>query len=323
MTLSERVKAEARRIGFTHAGIARVEPLEKEGDRLREWLQREYHAGMGWMGRRAEERIDLEKVLPGARSVISVAENYYWPAERIPAPQNGAISRYAWGDDYHDVILARLRRLELWLGEAIPGTVSRAYVDTGPVMEKAWAARAGIGWIGKHTNLITTDTGSWVFLGELLTTAELAPDAPATDHCGTCTRCIEACPTGAIVEPYVLDANRCISYLNIEHRGEFGPGQGEMLAEWIYGCDICQDVCPWNERFARPTAEARYAPRAGMVDPDLAAMRRLGESGFLQATEGSAMRRPGWSGFLRNILAVLKRGGAADPRGEERASHTS
>ena len=189
-------------------------------------------------------------------------------------------------------------------------------------IERPWAEIAGLGFVGKHTNLITTDTGSWVFLGEVLTTAELAPDAPATDHCGTCTRCIEACPTGAIVEPYLLDANRCISYLSIEHRGEFTPEQEEMLGEWIYGCDICQDVCPWNERFARPAGELRYAPRPGMVDPDLDQLRESGEEAFLKATEGSAMRRPGWSGMLRNIVAVLRnREGASDPSGEDRASH--
>jgi epoxyqueuosine reductase len=304
MTLTERIKEEARRLGFSHTGISRAEPLEKEGEHLRGWLARGYHAGMGWMERREAERIDVTKVLPGARSVVSVAINYYTPHRH--SEEGGKISRYAWGDDYHEILLEKLEHLATWMGEAVPGSRSLAYVDTGPVMEKAWAERGGIGWCGKNGNLITQDAGSWVFLGELLTTAELSPDSPATDHCGSCTLCIEACPTRAIVSPGVIDSSLCISYLTIEHRGEFAEGEAERIGSWIYGCDVCQDVCPWNLRFATPSPEPRFQPREGMAEPDLAEWRGISEEAWRTLSSGSAMRRVKWGDLLRNIRAVLR-----------------
>jgi len=217
--LTARVKRKARELGFTGVGIAEAAALEEEGAHLREWLDRGYHASMAWMARNTERRTDPRNILPGARSVVVVALNYYDDTPRPVEGRTGKISRYAWGDDYHDVMGEKLGALRLWLTGLRPGTEARLYVDTGPVMEKAWAARAGVGWLGKHANVITRDVGSWVFLGEILTTLALEPDAPALDRCGTCTRCIAACPTGAIVEPYVVDSNRCLSYLTIEHRG--------------------------------------------------------------------------------------------------------
>jgi epoxyqueuosine reductase len=204
-----------------------------------------------------------------------------------------------------------LRQLWNWMDLEFPGNSGRYYVDTGPVMEKAWAQQAGIGWIGKHTNLITQEMGSWVFLGEILTTLEIEPDSPATDHCGTCTLCIEACPTGAITDPYVVDSNRCISYLTIEHRGVF---EKELpLDGWIFGCDICQDVCPWNERFAVESDEPRFQPREGNTSPALEAWMMMSDTEFSKRFSGSPIKRARKEGLARNIRAVLKQRPAPDP----------
>jgi epoxyqueuosine reductase len=305
MTVSERVKAKASALGFSHVGIARAEPLGEEAGKLNDWLSRGHQATMAWMARNGEKRADVRLVLPGARSVIAVALNYYTGHTHSSDPSRGKISRYAWGDDYHDIVLERLEALRAWLETEFPGERGLAYVDTGPIMEKVWAQRAGIGWMGKHTNLITQEIGSWVFLGELITTLELTPDEPSTDHCGTCTLCLEACPTKAIVEPYVVDSGRCISYLTIEHRGEFTEGESGMLDGWIYGCDICQDVCPWNQRFAAETDEERFQPREGNVAPVLREWESMSAEAFSEKFSGSAMRRAKWSGLLRNIRAVL------------------
>lgn len=299
----ERIKAEALSLGFAAVGIARAQKLAREGDRLSAWLDRSYHATMEWMARRYAERTDPERVLPGVRSVIAVAMNYYHPAEHAGA--TGRVSRYAWGDDYHRLLGAPLRMLEEWLEREFPGARAKSYVDTGPVMEKVWAEHAGIGWIGKHTNLITRERGSWVFLGVLFTTLELKQDVPGTDHCGTCTRCLEACPTGAIVEPYVLDARRCISYLTIEHRGAIPAELEEALDGWIFGCDTCQDVCPWNERFAEPCGRKEYAPREGFLEPPLTAWAAVSDEEFWRLFERSAIRRARPEGLRRNVRAVL------------------
>jgi epoxyqueuosine reductase len=299
--LTEALKLEARRLGFTHAGVARAEALGEEGAHLTAWLQNGYDAGMKWMGRRAAERIDPEHVLPGVRSVVVVALNYYTAGSQ--PPEGAKISRYAWGDDYHDVLGPRLASLSAWLTSASPGSSSRWYADTGPVMEKAWAQRAGIGWLGKHATVITPTHGSWVFLGVVLTTAECEPDPPATDHCGTCTRCIDACPTDAIVEPYVVDARRCISYLTIEHRGPLPAEFEGELGGWIFGCDICQDVCPWNTRFSAETPEPSFLPREGMVVPDTAALHALDDAEFSRRFQGSPLLRTGAAGLRRNIAA--------------------
>ena len=261
MTTADRIKLRALELGFTKVGIARCEPLVDEGKRLSEWLGYGYHASMSWMERDTEKRIDPSKIVPGATSVISVALNYYTPNKHSEEPGMGKISRYAWGDDYHQVMTVRLKQFWNWLVEQFPGIEGRYYVDTGPVMEKVWAQRAGLGWIGKHTNLITDDFGSWVFLGEIISTLEAEPDQPGTDHCGTCTLCIEACPTAAIVQPYLVDSNRCISYLTIEHRGSIDHSEARQFDGWIYGCDICQDVCPWNQKFATPGRDSAFEPR--------------------------------------------------------------
>jgi len=210
-----------------------------------------------------------------------------------------------------------VKSLTAWLTRTFPSERALWYVDTGPVMEKAWAARAGIGWIGKHTNVITTDTGSWVFLGEIITTLELPADEPAVDHCGTCVRCLEACPTGAIVEPYVVDSNRCLSYLTIEHRGPVDRALSDRYDGWVFGCDVCQDVCPWNQKFAAETIEPRFHPRPGSVNPSLEEWAGMNAGEFAARFEGSPIRRPKHEGLMRNVRIV--RGG--DPEGPETASH--
>lgn len=305
MNASERVKAKGTEIGFSKVGIARAGVLDREAELLGKWLERGHQATMGWMEGNKERRVDPGVILPGARSIVSVALNYYTPHRHSADPETGKISRYAWGDDYHDILIRRLDHLCLFMDEEFPGSRSLAYVDTGPVMEKAWAQRAGIGWLGKHTNVITQDLGSWVFLGELITTVELTPDEPVTDHCGTCTLCLEACPTGAIVEPYVVDSGRCISYLTIEHRGEIAPDLANKLEQWIYGCDICQDVCPWNHRFGRETDEQRFQPREGNMAPVLREWETMSAGEFSRRFSGSAMKRAKWTGLIRNIQAVL------------------
>lgn len=309
--MEERIKHKALDLGFSKVGIARAVALEEEGRHLSEWLGRGYQGTMEWMSRNPGKRTDPRAVVPGARSVIAVAMNYYTPAPHTSQPGVGKISRYAWGDDYHDILTDRLKQLWEWMRQEFPDVEGRYYVDTGPVMDKVWAERAGIGWIAKHSNVITPDFGSWVFLGELITTLELEPDAPATDHCGTCTLCIEACPTGAIVEPYVVDSNRCLSYLTIEHRGEITGEIAGQLEGWIYGCDICQDVCPWNFKFSAASAEEGFSPRPWNVAPDLATWREMTQEEFSTKFKGSAMKRTKREGLVRNINAVLEHSGDA------------
>lgn len=305
-TAAERIKAKARQLGFTSVGMARAEPLAAEADHLGQWLGRGYHGTMHWMARDDGKRTDPAMIVPGARSIIALALNYYTSIKHSADPETGKISRYAWGDDYHDILLEKLEQLWTWIRSNFPAAQGKYYVDTGPVMEKAWAQRAGIGWIGKHTNVITRVSGSWVFLSEIITTLELDPDPPAADHCGTCTLCIDACPTGAIVGPYVLDSTRCISYLTIEHRGRIDDPIAEHFDRWIYGCDVCQDVCPWNNKFSVVTEEHRFQPRAWNVAPRLQDWVSMDETGFSEQFRGSPVRRTKFEGLMRNIFIVLR-----------------
>jgi epoxyqueuosine reductase len=259
---------------------------------------------MAWMARDPETRADPRKLFPAARSVVVVAKNYYTPAKHINDPATGKVSRYAWGDDYHEVVGAKLRSLLAWIKEEIPQAEGKVCVDIQPVMDKAWAARAGLGWIGKHTNLITPEYGSWVFIGELLLSIDLEYDNEiVADHCGSCTLCIDACPTDAITEAYVLNANKCISYATIELRNAELPNEvAENLEGWLYGCDICQDVCPWN-RFEQVTDEARFQPREGNVNAELSEIAALTSETYAERYRGSAMKRAKLSGLQRNALA--------------------
>jgi epoxyqueuosine reductase len=300
------IEQKAKELGFQKFGVARAEELTEEGANLRTWLERGYAATMNWIGKNEEKRRDPRRVLEGAKSVISVAINYYTTPKHSSDHAKGKVSRYAWGGDYHEIVSGKLEQLLGFIRTSHPGIKALVYVDTGPVLEKAWAQRAGIGWLGKHTNIISQDMGSWLFLGEIITDLELTPDAPATDHCGSCTLCIEACPTQAIVEPYIVDSNRCISYLTIEHRGEIDPELTGKFENWVYGCDICQDVCPWNEKFSQQSAEQEFSPRAQNLEPDLVQWSKMTQEEFTRNFKGSPMKRTKLAGIQRNAKVLLE-----------------
>ena len=312
--LADALKAEARRLGFDAVGVATAGPLDDEARRLEAWLARGFHAGMGWMANHFDKRVDPRLLVEGARSVVSVLHSYHRPERPADGPGVGRVARYAWGDDYHDVLKAKLAALFDWLDREVGGAGGRAFADSAPVMDKVWAQRAGLGWIGKNGNLLSRRLGSYVFVGELIVDVPLEPDGPETDHCGTCTRCLDACPTGAITEPRVVDANRCIAYLTIEHRGDLPEGAPvEGVGNWVFGCDVCQEVCPWT-KFSRDTDEPRFAPRANVVEGDLAAWEELDLEAWRVRFRGSAVKRTKYEGFRRNLALVR----ANAPRGGER-----
>ena len=302
---SHKIKEQARAAGFDKVGIVPAEALEPERARLREWLAREYQGEMKWMSRDPDQRADPRTFFPPARSVIAVALNYYTPHKHVADPGTGKVSRYAWGDDYHEVMGAKLHALLSWITAEYPQAEGKVCVDIQPVMDKAWAVRAGLGWIGKHTNLITPEYGSWVFVGELLLNLELEYDTQRVeDHCGTCTLCLDACPTGAITEPYVVDSRACLSYATIELRAEeIPPTLAEKMEGWLYGCDICQDVCPWN-RFEQPTEERRFEPRAGNINAHLMKVTKLTPETYAERFRHSSMKRAKLSGLQRNARAL-------------------
>jgi len=303
VTLAENIKQRARFEGFNKIGIVGAESLEDEGRRLKEWLARGHHGEMRWMARDVHKRIDPREIFPQARSVVVVALNYFTPHQHQQNPATGKVSRYAWGDDYHDVVKEKLVSLLEWIKEQEPSAEGKVCVDIQPAMDKAWAVRAGLGWLGKHSNVITQEHGSWIFIGELLLNLDLEYDHERVeDHCGTCTLCIDACPTAAITEPYVVDSNKCISYATIELRAPELPAEMD-LAGWLYGCDICQDVCPWN-RFEQATSEARFEPREGNVDVELEEVLELTPEDYAARYRGSAMKRAKLAGLQRNARAL-------------------
>ena len=335
------VKAEAIRVGFHAVGVARADSV-LDTARVRAWLDAGRHGTMGYMAEHFEKRVDPRQLMPGARSVVSVAVNYYHtchagpdetrpdetrPEEARPgemrenrdewrrgvgagqAGARGRISCYAWGDDYHDVVKRKLIALRGAVEARVPGVQARCCVDTAPVLEKYWAVASGLGWQGKHTNLITPGLGSWVFLGELILDRELEYDTPLPDRCGSCRRCLDVCPTNALSAPYQLDATRCISYGTIEYRGEHLPPEiAGGLQGWVFGCDLCQEVCPWNRKFARTSDVAAFAPRPENVNPGLAELAALGEEGFRARFRKSPVKRTKWAGFLRNVRAAAASG---------------
>ncbi len=305
--ISARIKARARAEGFHKVGIVAAGALDDERARLEEWLRRGYHGTMQWLARDPVQRADPRLVMPQARSIVVVALNYYTPHAHADDPTRGKISRYAWGDDYHEVVGDKLKRLLAWITEQWPDAQGKTCVDIQPLLDKAWAARAGLGWIGKHTNLITQDYGSWVFIGELLLNLELAYDTEqVADHCGTCTLCIDACPTDAITEAYVVDSNRCISYATIELRApELPEAVAANLDGWLYGCDICQDVCPWN-RFQQPTDEARFEPRADETVVALEHILALTPEAYAARFRRSAVKRAKLTALQRNARTLLQ-----------------
>jgi epoxyqueuosine reductase len=306
VSLAQKIKERALFEGFNKVGIVGASALEDEGRRLREWLARGYHGEMSWMARDVDKRINPREIFPQARTTVVVALNYYTPQQHQQNSATGKVSRYAWGDDYHDVVKSKLTSLLSWIRDQEPQAEGKICVDIQPMMDKAWAVRAGLGWLGKHSNVITPEHGSWVFIGELLLNLELDEDDDVIeDHCGTCTLCIDACPTAAITEPYVVDSNKCISYATIELRAPELPTEIEdQLSGWLYGCDICQDVCPWN-RFETSTDEARFAPRDGNVNAELADILELTPETYAERFRGSAMKRAKLSGLQRNARALI------------------
>ncbi len=310
-TVSARLKARALELGFSAAGIARVEPL----DAIRHyeaWLAAGYHGSMGWLAndKHRARRADIHRVYPAIESVICVALSHEPHADHERDARLGRIARYARGEDYHRVMRDLLRQLETTLCELLPGARPLWYADTGAILERGWAERAGLGWIGKHSGLLSDAIGSWFVLGEVLVDRPLEPDVPrAREHCGTCSRCIEACPTRAIVAPYRVDARLCISYLTIELRGPIPREHRVLMGDWIFGCDICQDVCPWN-RFAPPAREARLHARA--LDAwTLERFLELDEPTFTALFAGSPIRRAGRAAFVRNVCVALGNRGDA------------
>jgi epoxyqueuosine reductase len=301
ISLSERIKKKAVELGIDKVGFAPAVELAEDGPRFLNWLGNGYHGTMEWLEREPEKRIDPTLIFPEAKSVISLAINYYTPSKHKAA---GKISRYAWGEDYHDVVKEKLSALLDWIREEEPTALGKVCVDTAPVMEKAWSMQAGVGWIGKHANLITKEYGSWVFLGEILINLELDYDGPAVDHCGNCTICLDACPTAAITEPRVIDSSKCISYATIELRDDELPENiSSNLHGWVYGCDICQDVCPWN-RFEQPTEETRFAPRHDETSLNLYVIESLTPESYAERFRKSAMKRTKLSGLKRNARAL-------------------
>ncbi|RPH97935.1 MAG: tRNA epoxyqueuosine(34) reductase QueG [Lysobacterales bacterium] len=306
--LATQIKGWGRELGFQKLGICDLQ-LEEHERRLEQWLAQGFHGSMDYMERHGRRRSRPAELVPGTLRVISARMDYL-PARARPAaallrePGTGLVSRYALGRDYHKVLRKRLQRLAARIERQIGPFGYRVFVDSAPVLEKALAEKAGLGWIGKHSNLLDRQAGSWFFLGEIYTDLPLPVDPPAQNHCGDCVRCIEACPTGAIVGPYQVDARRCISYLTIELKGPIPVELRPLLGNRIYGCDDCQLVCPWN-RFARPSGEEDFSPRHGLDSAELLQLFAWDENEFLRRTEGSAIRRTGYPGWLRNIAVAL------------------
>ena len=313
---SEHIKERARELGFDLCGIALAESYPELGF-LEEWLDRGYAADMAWLPRSAEKRADVRNVLPGARSVIVTGTLYNTrrPYSSELPPETARISRYAWGDDYHDVLKRRLDALLEWMRSVSPEPFeARAYVDTGPVQERVYAQYAGLGWIGKNTCLINPEIGSWLFLAEIVCTLGLEPDVQGLEQCGSCTRCLEACPTGALVEPGVLDSNRCISYLTIEARGPLPVEHLEAIGTHVYGCDVCQEVCPYN-RPAPASQDPHWQPRAGLDLPRLADLAARSDDELLVLLRRSPMKRPKIEGLRRNLTVALANAQGGSPSG--------
>jgi epoxyqueuosine reductase len=303
---SPAIKEKARELGFDLCGIAPAESFP-ELTFLRKWLDHGYAGEMAYMSRSADRRADVRAVVPGARSVIVMGTVYNAvPPYSPPAPDDVAlIARYAWGDDYHDVLKRRMDALLAWMRTVSPQPFdARAYVDTGPVQERVYAQYGGLGWIGKNTCLISPDLGSWLFLSEIICTLPLDPDVPGLDQCGSCTRCLDACPTGALVEPGVLDSTRCLSYLTIELRGPIPEPLRGAVGAHVYGCDICQDVCPYNQAAPR-SDDAAWQPRPGLDLPRLVDFWRRPDSELRTLTKGSAMTRARLNGLRRNMAVAL------------------
>lgn len=292
------IKEEARRLGFSFCGVSKAGFLEEEAHRLERWLQQGMHGQMGYMENHFDKRLDPTKLVEGAKSVVSFLYNYYTPQQQqhADAPK---ISKYAYNTDYHFVVKDKLKQLLNFINDTIGEVHGRAFVDSAPVMERAWAKKSGLGWTGKHTLLINKQRGSYFFLGELIIDLELEPDAPIKDYCGTCTACIDACPTEAIT-PYWVDGSKCISYLTIELKDEIPAEFKGKMDNWAFGCDICQQVCPWN-RFSQPHNEPEFEPHPDLMTMDARQWHEITEDVFKQLFKNSPVKRTGYKGLKRNL----------------------
>ena len=292
------VKRLAKEQGFMACGISTAGFLEEEATGLEQWLKHGYHGEMSWMENHFDERLDPRKLVPGAKSVISVLLNYYPEDGQVDGVPK--ISKYAYGRDYHKVIRGKLKRMLAGIHDEIGQVHGRGFVDSAPVMDRAWARRGGLGWIGKHSLLLSKKAGSFYFIGELIVDLELDPDGPSTDHCGSCTACMDACPTDAIVSPTVVDSNKCISYLTIEYKKALPTEFQDKMEQWVYGCDICQDVCPWN-RFSSPHQEPDFNMREAIGKNGWQEWEEITHELWEEIMQGSAIRRTGYEGFKRNL----------------------
>lgn len=299
----ELIIAEAHRLGFQSIGVATAAFMDKEARKLESWLHQGFHGKMQYMENHFDLRTDPRKLVPGAKSVITLMMNYF-PSEK-QLPHSPKISKYAWGVDYHFVIREKLNQLLDFIRDHIGVVEGRGFVDSAPVLERSWAMRSGLGWLGKNANLITKHSGSFFFIATLITDLELPADELfPTDHCGTCTRCLDACPTGAIVAPGTIDGSKCISYLTIELKDELFPSEFSCKLEgWAFGCDICQDVCPWN-RFSHPNQEPHYTPLPEILNLSTKEWEELTDEAFRKIFKNSPLKRTKWQGMHRNILAI-------------------
>lgn len=296
---TELIKAEAKRLGFLSCGISKAGFLEEEAPRLEAWLNKNMHGEMQYMENHFDKRLDPTKLVEDSKSVISLLLNYY-PSEIQKDATAPKISKYAYGTDYHFVIKDKLKHLLNFIREEIGDVSGRAFVDSAPVLDKAWAAKSGLGWIGKHSNLLTQQVGSFYFIAELIIDLDLEYDSPVTDHCGSCTACIDACPTQAIVDPYVVDGSKCISYFTIELKNEIPIHAQGQFDDWMFGCDICQDVCPWN-KFSKPHNEPLFNPHPELLSMSKKEWEEITQEVFSEIFKKSAVKRTKFTGLLRNI----------------------
>ena len=297
------IKQEATRLGFSNCGIARAVQLDDDAVRLEKWLSRGHQSGMQYMERYFDLRIDPRKLVPGAKSVITLLLNYFPAVQQ--SPLSPKIATYAYGTDYHYVIRDKLNQLLEFINDNIGKVDGRGFVDSAPVLERSWAVRSGLGWVGKNGNVLTKHSGSFFFIATLITDLDLVADAPfVTDHCGTCTRCIDACPTDAIVSPTEIDGSKCISYLTIELKDALIPtGFHDKMKDWMFGCDICQDVCPWN-RFSKNNTESAFTPIPEILNLSLQQWEEMSEETFNKVFKNSPLKRTKWKGIQRNIKAI-------------------
>ncbi|MAL59957.1 MAG: tRNA epoxyqueuosine(34) reductase QueG [Flavobacteriaceae bacterium] len=295
------IKGEAKRLGFLSCGISKAQFLEEEAPRLEKWLKKNMHGEMGYMENHFDKRLDPTKLVEDSKSVISLLLNYF-PNES-QREDSYKISKYAYGTDYHFVIKEKLKELLFFIQNKIGEVNGRAFVDSAPVLDKVWAAKSGLGWIGKHSNLLSKQVGSFFFIAELIVDIELEYDSPVTDHCGTCTACIDACPTQAIVQPYVVDGSKCISYLTIELKNEIPSSFSSQMDDWMFGCDVCQDVCPWN-RFSKSHNEPLFNPHPELLSKSKKEWEEITEEVFSEIFKKSAVKRTKFSGLKRNISFI-------------------